>query len=126
MRIVVPMPPNIGNGSHGHWRARHSQKVAYWEVLDSLAAFAGPLGAYQVPRPPRQPLARATISSTMYLGGPMDDSNAMRRHKWVEDWLVTRGYLVDDRKKVLTWTGFPEQIVKRGQDYRIELHLEAA
>jgi hypothetical protein len=129
MRIVVPMPPNIGNGSHGHWRTRHREKVAYWETLDMLAMMAereSLRAPFRIPRAPAQPLARATISSTMYLGGPMDDSNAMRRHKWVEDWLVTRGYLADDRKKCLTWTGFPQQVVKRGQDYRIELQLEAA
>ena len=59
----------------------------------------------------------------MHLGAAMDDGNAMNRHKWLEDWLVTRGYLVDDRKSCLTWETFPTQIVKRDGKYRIELTL---
>ena len=120
LTLVVPMPPNISNGSHGHWQARHQGKKRYWAVLDSLQA----RGA--VPPPPPRPMKKATLHSRMYLGNAMDDSNAMRRHKWVEDWLVTRGYLVDDRKKCLTWAGFPEQIVKRDGNYRLELTLTAA
>jgi hypothetical protein len=119
------MPPNIANGSHGHWRTRHRQKKAYWGALDAVAIH-GTIGPYTIPRHPPQPFARATIASRMYLGGAMDDSNAMRRHKWVEDWLVTRGYLADDRKKCLTWAGFPEQIVKRDGNYRLELTLSPA
>jgi hypothetical protein len=53
----------------------------------------------------------------------MDDGNAMNRHKWIEDWLTTRGYIVDDRKKNLEWEGFPEQIVKRDGNYSITLTL---
>jgi len=59
----------------------------------------------------------------MHLGAAMDDSNAMRRHKWVEDWLTTRGYIADDRKKVLTWEGFPEQRLSRYGERKIELVL---
>jgi hypothetical protein len=126
LTLVVPMPPNIGNGSHGHWSSRYREKNAYWRVLDLLTGKRGLIGRerfFSIPRPPQQPFAKASIRSTMYLGGAMDDSNAMRRHKWVEDWLVTRGYLVDDRKKCLTWEGFPEQVIKRDGNYRIVLVL---
>ena len=117
LTLTLPMPPNIANGAHGHWQQRHQGKKRYWAVLDSLQL----RGA--IPPPPHRPFLKASLSSVMHLGGAMDDSNAMRRHKWVEDWLKTRGYIVDDRKKCLTWTGFPEQIVKRDGNYRLVLTL---
>ena len=131
LTFTLPMPPNIANGSHGHWRARHREKVSYWADLDIVAAMCRTDGwahatDWRIPGPPAEPFARATIASTMHLGAAMDDSNAMRRHKWVEDWLKTRGYIVDDRKKCLTWTGFPEQIVKRDGNYRLVLTLTPA
>lgn len=122
LTLVVPMPVNIGNGSHGHWSKRHREKRAYWHQLDMLRLGARGFGL-SVPPPPPRPFPRASIRSVMYLGAHMDDSNAMRRHKWVEDWLVTRGYIADDRKKCLTWETFPRQVVKRDGNYRIELTL---
>jgi hypothetical protein len=124
LTLVVPMPPNIANGSHGHWRARHREKKEYWDALDVYASvLAAGHPRYVIPPPPPQPFPKATIRSVMYLGAAMDDSNAMRRHKWVEDWLTTRGYIVDDRKKCLKWAGFPEQIIKRDGNYRLVLTL---
>ena len=132
LTLTLPMPPNIANGSHGHWRARHREKVAYWDALDAVAAMSRARARASkvpmqrdlvIPDPPPVPYARASIRSTMYLGAAMDDSNAMRRHKWVEDWLVTRGYLADDRKKCLKWETFPEQIIKRDGNYRLVLTL---
>ena len=117
VRLVVPMPENIANGAHGHWRGRHNAKVRYWGLLDGLQASGA------IPAPPRHALKRASMRSVMLLGNAMDDSNAMRRHKWVEDWLKTRGYIVDDRKKNLKWEAFPEQIVKRNGQYSIELTI---
>lgn len=117
MTFDVPMPPNIANGAHGHWSSRHKAKKAYWATLDALQLIG------KLPAPPKRPLATAGISSVMMLGAAMDDSNAMRRHKWVEDWLKTRGYIKDDRKTCLFWTGFPQQIVKRDGNYRIILTL---
>lgn len=115
--LDLPMPPNNANGAHGHWASRHAGKKRYWAVLDMRQ------GNGLLPPPPRKPFAKSRIRSTMYLGAAMDDSNAMRRHKWVEDWLKTRGYIADDRKKCLTWEGFPEQIVRRDGNYRIVITL---
>jgi hypothetical protein len=124
LTLTLPMPPNISNGSHGHWRTRHREKVRYWDVLDGIAALKpGSWMGCVIPDPPGEPYPRATIRSTMYLGAAMDQSNSMRRHKWVEDWLVTRGYIADDRKKCLTWEAFPEQIVKRDGNYRLVLTI---
>ena len=41
-----------------------------------------------------------------------------------EDWLVSRGYLVDDNSTVLNWGGIPVQKVDR-RNPRAELTLEA-
>lgn len=119
IRLTVPMPMNLANGSHGHWGQRHRDKIAYWDKLDMLVY------AKRIPPAPPQPFARTSISSTMHLGAAMDDSNAMRRHKWVEDWLTTRGYIKDDRKTALRWEGFPEQVITRGRcaERKIDLVL---
>ena len=117
LHITVPMPANISNGSHSSWQGRHGQKLAYWKQLDERQNVG------LIPPPPPRPFTKATLRSTMHLGAAMDDSNAMRRHKWVEDWLTTRGYIADDRKKVLTWEGFPEQRLSRYGERKIELVL---
>jgi hypothetical protein len=120
VKIVVPMPPNLTNRRSGgsHWRTIHREKKAYQATLD-LLQLAG-----KIPRAPDLPPARITLRSTMYLGAHMDVDNAMARHKPLCDWLATRGFVVNDRD--IHWLAFPTQIVKRGQDYRIELDLEAA
>lgn len=115
--ITVPMPRNIGNGSHGHWAVRDKQRKAYLSALDQLQ------GAGMIPPPPPKPFARARIDSVMHLANMSDHDNAMRRHKWPLDWLRTRGYLVDDGPKHLEWVSFPEQRVKRDGNYRIVLTL---
>ena len=128
LRFVVPMPEPITNasGRSRHWRVAHSAKRKFWALLDAMTgipegtAFIG-AQSFLVPRPPVVPLSRAAIRSTMYLGGAMDDDNAMARHKPLLDWLKTRGYLVDDRKKNIVWESLPTQVVKRDGRYRIEL-----
>jgi hypothetical protein len=131
--FVVPMPPRLMNrrGEGSHWRTLHREKLAYWTTLDALASFgarvtgAGWCG-FVVPAPPAAPMAQATLGSAMVLGAAMDDDNAMARHKWLVDWLRTRGYIVDDRKRRLTWAGFPEQTVTRKAEPRITLTLSPA
>jgi hypothetical protein len=113
--LTLPMPPNLGN-ARMHWRTKLEAKRAYFAELDWRQGAT-------IPDPPGVPFSRCRIRSRMLLGGAMDDDNAMHRHKWVLDWLKTRGYIVDDRKKCLTWEAFPEQIVKRDGKYRIELTL---
>lgn len=116
LTLVFPMPPNLANGRM-HWRVKWKAKVAYWAQLDLLQR------AKRLPPPPKVPHARARVSSVMVLGNPMDEGNAMNRHKWIEDWLVTRGYLEDDRRTCLTWDGFPAQIVTRKEPASITLTL---
>lgn len=116
--ITVPMPPVASNrrGSNG-WRAGWGEKKSYKKQLDELQ------GAGLIPPPPKEPFVRASIESTMILGGAMDDDNALFRHKPLIDWLKTRGYIVDDRKKNLTWLGLPTQVVTRKMEARISLVL---
>lgn len=66
---------------------------------------------------------RVEIRSVMTLGTRMDTSNAMNRHKWPEDWLVTRGFLAGDREKNLVWAAFPEQVISRTLPPEIKLTL---
>jgi hypothetical protein len=113
-----PMPMNIANQSGrrtSHWGVIHNAKNKYWGHLDFLAK------AGQLPTPPDAPWEKVTVHSVMRLGHAMDDDNAMRRHKWVMDWLKTRKYIVDDKRKHLRWAALPDQIVGRKQDYTITL-----
>lgn len=121
MRLVFrfPMPANLTNAASGrsHWRVKHGEKQKFYSVCD-LMQKAGLL-----PPAPEQPFSKVVLSSVMYLGAHMDDDNALARHKSVLDWLKTRGYLVEDRKKNIRWAGLPEQVVKRKQQYAIEITL---
>lgn len=111
-----PMPLNLAN-SRMHFRVKHREKVAYWDMLDMLV-----LGGI-LPKKPKKPWPKAKIRSDMVLGAAMDDGNAMNRHKWIEDWLVKRKYIVDDRKTCLTWEGFPTQRISRKNEPCITITL---
>lgn len=69
--------------------------------------------AGKLPLIPFEPIARATIRARLVLGNAMDDDNAVARCKWPLDLLVELGWLKDDRRKVLKWEAFPEQVVSR-------------
>lgn len=116
IKITVPMPLNLAN-SRMHWRAKHREKLKYWETLDIMAVVG------QIPMPPPEPLNKVTVTSHMILGASMDDDNAMARHKWVLDWLKTRGYIEDDKRKCLTWGSLPAQEVSRKTSSEIILTL---
>jgi hypothetical protein len=122
LTFSFPMPPNltntVGRGSN-HWRAKYATRKTYIARLDELQ------NAGLLPPPPTLPFKKSLVSSVMHLGAAMDDDNALARHKVILDFLKTRGYIVDDRKKNLVWHSLPEQVVKRMKDggYRIELTL---
>lgn len=115
--FTVPMPLNLAN-SRMHHMVRHKAKVAYWERLDLMVA--GEI----LPARPKVPWPKVCVTSRMTLGAAMDDDNAMARHKWVLDWLVKRKYVVDDKRKCLTWGGIPEQHVSRKNEPSITLTVE--
>ena len=57
-------------------------------------------------------MAQVKLSFILQLGNRMDDDNALARCKWPVDWLVSRGYLVDDKPAHCRMT-IPEQIITR-------------
>lgn len=134
LTFVVPLPPNRAN-ARGHWRTIHAQKKAYWHQLDLLAGmiFGTALrvvslardGAppYVMPNRPPTPWPAAVIAVTFYVVREMDDDNAPNRAKWLLDWLVTRGYVVDDNRHALQWAGFPKQVKCKRAEVRVELTL---
>lgn len=109
MRFELPLPPLITNNPTGHWRARHARRNTYWTLCDSRQ------NAGLLPRPPRRPHDLVQIAATMYLWNPMDDDNAMARLKYAADWLRTRGYITDDRRRNIKWAGFPDQVITRNR-----------
>jgi hypothetical protein len=119
LTLELPMPDPLSNasGRSRHWRTVNRAKKAYWAQLDERQ------NCGLIPPPPATPIECATIRSTMHLGAWMDEDGAVSRHKWPIDWLVTRGYLRTDRRTGLRWEAFPEQIVKRDQNYRLILTL---
>lgn len=116
LTLVAPMPPNLGN-SRMHWRVRHKAKHDYWDTLDALYLL------HKMPWPDAAPPEKARIRVRMHLGAQMDHDNAMARLKFLIDWLVMSHYIVDDSPKALEWEGFPEQVIKRDGNYRVEITL---
>jgi len=116
LTITFPMPPNLAN-ARMHWRVKHNAKVAYWEALDYLRM------AKRIPAPPKKPLGPVRVASAMVLGNSMDHDNAIARHKWCVDWLVSRGYLINDTRKLVIWGGFPDQRISRKEPASITLTL---
>lgn len=119
LHFRLPMPENIANKGM-HWAVKNKRRKAYLAHCDLLQQ-GGIL-----PAPPAAPLKKATLSVTMTLHNPMDDDNATARIKWAQDWLKTRGYIVDDSKKHLTLLGHPTQRISRKNAPCLELTLEAA
>lgn len=121
VKLVMPLPPSLTNSGKGrsrHWRSLRHEKHQYWDALDIRQALK------IIPPPPAEPIEHAEASATFYLWNLMDDDGAMARLKWPLDWLVKRGYLVDDSRKHLTWDGLPEQFIDR-KNQRIVLTLKA-
>lgn len=115
MVFRVPLPPNLGN-ARMHWRVRHNQKKEYWQTLDGLQLVG------QLPNPPQAPWTQALAAVRVFGYNYQDESNVFARLKFLEDWLVTRGYIIDDNRKVLSYTGIPSQTIDR-KNPRIEFTL---
>lgn len=118
MKFTFPMPVNLAN-SRLHWRVKHNLKKAYWEKCDGLQLVGF------LPPPPDDPFERATATVRLYVHNLMDEGNAMARLKWIEDWLVTRGYLVDDRSRNLHYPEPAQQTIDR-KDPRVEIEVRRA
>lgn len=116
MRFVLPLPPNILNNQR-HWRWKHAAKKKFYTDCDRLQLL------HTIPGPPERPMHRAKGHVTLFVHQRMDEDNMVGRTKWCRDWLVTRGYIVDDHPDNLTLT--VSQEVDR-KHKRVEITLEAA
>lgn len=113
MKLVLPLPPNRGNGLRGHhWAVEERQKNNYY--LECLSR-------YSLNRPPK-PYQRARISVKLFTHQPMDEDNLHARLKFPIDWLQEREYIVDDSPKVLVWGPVTQAIDRKNQ--RLEITLE--
>lgn len=116
LTFVVPMPPNLAN-ERMHWRVKERHRAAFFSGLNLRQA------AGLFPKPPMPTPAKTQLHARMFLGQMMDHDNAVARLKWAIDWLVANKYLAGDNPKQLEWVGFPEQVVKRDGNYRVEFTL---
>lgn len=115
----LPLPLNLAN-SRMHWAAKHKAQKLWAERADLLV-----LGQIN-PKPPKAPWPKATIRAEMVVGNAMDEGNSLNRLKWVEDWLVRRKYILDDRAKCLKWEGLPVQRVSRKNAPSVTITLTEA
>jgi len=93
--FAFPLPENMGN-HRVHWATKHRRRKAYLESLDTRSLLKWN------PRPPSKPWEKAHAEVEVRTYRQMDQDNATARVKWCLDWLVSRGYLVDDKPKHLT------------------------
>lgn len=115
LSFVLPLPPNRGN-ARGSWRKTHFGMKAYWSLLDDYQACG------LIPAPPKCPLAVASVTARLFLFNAMDTDGLMSRMKWVQDYLVKRGYIASDKPSALVYAGLPTQVIDRKRP-RIELTL---
>lgn len=118
IRLVFPLPPNRNRGNRaGSW-AWASAKKKWQKAADLRAALP------DFPPPPTTPYARVRLAAVLVMPAAMDDDNAFyRASKCPCDWLVSRGYLVDDSRKYVRWDGLPDQIISRSESPRVELTI---
>lgn len=117
IELILPLPPNRANARE-HWRVTHRKRLEYYEkaklALLAQRAFT-PLD--------RVPLARLTLTATLYVWAKSDPDNAASRMKWAIDSLVRCGVLMDDNEKWLDFTEIPKQVVDR-KNQRVVIRLE--
>jgi hypothetical protein len=101
--FTLPLPVNLGNGRM-HWRTKYASMKSYWCTLDCM------LIAKRLPPRPKAPYARAHLDVAMHHNRDMDHDGAEARLKWPLDWLVTRGYLVDDSPRHIERAGLVQQV----------------
>jgi hypothetical protein len=108
----MPLPPNLANGRM-HWRVKNRRRAEFFDRCDLLYPHR------LVPM-----VDRVELRAHLYVGGQMDDDNALARIKWAADWLVTRMYLTSDKRPHCVFT-IPEQTIDR-KNPRLEITLSPA
>jgi len=114
--FYFPMPPNKANG-RGHWRVEKGLRDLYFEQCDQLVTYG------LLPRKPHTPFLCTSIRAELVLKSTMDFDNLMARLKFPVDWLVKRGYLLDDKPANLVWEGVPTQSKTAGSVQRVHIVL---
>ena len=112
----LPIPTNLAN-ARLHWTAKNRLKKAWYRGADER------VDAGLVPNRPVEPLTRARVQAHFCTHNRMDRDNLAARCKWILDWLVTRGYLLDDSDQVLDWQ-MPSQEIDR-KNKRVVVTVEA-
>ena len=115
LTLCLPLPPNRAN-ARGHWWKQHRQKKDYFYTLDLRVMLR------KLPGAPEVPWERAELAAHLYVHNRYDDDNAVSLCKFPIDWLVSRGYLVDDKRAHLRLAGIPWQTIDR-DDPRMVLTL---
>ena len=108
MRLVLPLPANIGN-ARLHWRAKLRQKKHFYAQADERQLYG------LVPSPPRRAFERASVQVHFLVHNRMDRDNLAARCKWILDWLVTRGYIADDGPDVVEWVRPTQEIERKNK-----------
>lgn len=115
MNLVLPLPLNLAN-SRLHWRTKNREKKAYYKRCDNLMYFED----FTLP-PDTGPMERVEIQATWYVHAKSDPDNIVGRLKWVLDWLVTRGYIVDDKAENVTLLPPVQHIDRKNKRLEIEI-----
>lgn len=116
--FTLPLPDrSFSPNGRSHWAVKHKKKNALWAMADLLVK--GKIN----PKPPKSPWEKATIEAHCVVGAVNDHDNMLARLKTVVDWLVTRGYLVDDKPTHLEWAGMPTQRVSRKNSPEVQIVL---
>lgn len=116
--LRLPLPLARQGRADAHWSFRYRNKKKYVLSCDSL------MWAKRLPCPPEKPFSKVRISVVAHVYNPNDDDNLMARCKWALDWMKTRGYIVDDRRKCVQWANVPEQVIDRSGPATLTFTLE--
>jgi len=95
IKIFLGTPPDVGGNARKNWRTTLKGKKKYLAECDERQL----LGL--VPPPPAKPISLCRIATHFRTHCTLDWDNACARQKYPLDWLVTRGYLLDDSPKVI-------------------------
>lgn len=90
LTFEFPLPTNSPNVK-AHWAKKRKARLAYWDLLDLLVT------AKKNPKAPKRPWGKVEGAVQIRTWRKMDRDNANARLKDLNDWLQTRGYLVNDR-----------------------------
>ena len=114
LTFQMPLPPNQGN-RRGHWRVGWQAKKDFYAACDARQNVS------LLPAPPSEPWDAATLSAHFYVHNLSDPDNLHARLKFVQDWLVTRGYIVDDSPAHLTLVTATQEIDRKDKRLHVTL-----